>query len=150
MEALYIAFVFAAIIMIMRAYLMVIDFKKSRKIFIICPVRNVGSVTKKAIHDYVLKLEKEGAKVHWPSRDTKQDTSGTDICSQNREAIFGADEVHIWIDLKSQGSLFDVGMTFAYLLNMSKKFVIINRDDFTPTEGKSFQNVILDLEKTTK
>ncbi len=119
-----------------------------QKIFVICPVRNVGEQTKKSIQDYVAALEKRGAQVHWPSRDTNQDDPvGIKICQQNREAIYAADEIHIWFDASSQGSLFDLGMTFAFLKNSEKRIVLINRDKILPTPHKSFQNVILEIAK---
>ena len=119
-----------------------------KNVFIICPVRNVSEQTKKAIHEYVLELEQGGAKVHWPSRDTNQDDPvGMHICQQNREAIYVADEIHIWFDANSQGSLFDIGMTFAFLRSSDKKIVLINQDEIPPTPYKSFQNVLLKLAK---
>jgi len=116
------------------------------EVFIICPVRNVDEETKNRISFYVTELEKQGKKVHWPPRDTHQDDPhGINICGENREAIYWADEVHIWFDIASQGSLFDVGMTFAFLRSMNKKIVIINRDQVLLTPHKSFQNVLLKL-----
>lgn len=117
-----------------------------KRVFIICPVRNITEETERAIREYVEKLEKAGHNVHWPPRDTNQnDSIGLNICEQNREAIFFADEVHIWFDLKSQGSLFDMGMAFAYLRSMRKKIVIINRKELKFTLHKSFENVFLAL-----
>ena len=119
-----------------------------RKIFIICPVRKVSKRVKKIINDYVVKLEQDGATVHWPSRNTNQDDPvGIHICEQNREAIYAADEIHIWFDESSTGSLFDLGMTFAFLRSMEKTIVLINKDKIFPTPHKSFQNVILELTK---
>ena len=121
-----------------------------KKIFVICPVRNVNEETKKSINDYVLGLELDGVSVHWPSRDTNQDDPiGINICQQNREAIFFADEIHIWFDESSQGSLFDIGMTFAFLRNSNKKIVLINKDEISPTSHKSFQNVLLGLARAS-
>jgi hypothetical protein len=121
-----------------------------RKVFVICPVRNVSEQTKKAIRDYVLKLEQSGVLVHWPSRDTNQDDPiGTNICQTNREAIYTSNEIHIWFDSNSEGSLFDIGMTFAFLRNLNKKIVLINRDEISPTPHKSFQNVLLELAKVS-
>jgi hypothetical protein len=119
-----------------------------KRIFVICPVRNVSEQIKKTIGDYVLELERSGAKVHWPSRDTNQDDSvGLNICLENREAIYMADEVHIWFDSNSQGSLFDIGMTFAFIRERNKKIVLINEKEILPTPHKSFQNLLLELAK---
>lgn len=116
------------------------------KIFIICPVRNVDEDTNKKIRNHIDSLERAGHEVHWPYRDTDQsDINGINICIANREAIYSADEIHIWFDNNSQGSLFDIGMTFAFLRNTSKKLVLINKNDVIPTQHKSFNNVLLGL-----
>lgn len=84
------------------------------KIFLICPVRGVTDEEKVATEKYVLDLETAGNKVHWPPRNTDQDDPvGLRICQDNRQAIEDADEVHIWWNDKSQGSLFDFGIAFA-------------------------------------
>ncbi len=122
-----------------------------KRIFVICPVRNVDAETNEAIRNYIHGLEERGYKVHWPFRDTNQnDPVGLNICSENREAIYLADEVHIWFDVKSQGSLFDIGITFAFIRDLDKKVVIINKDQVLPTPHKSFQNVLLALEKMSR
>lgn len=121
-----------------------------KRIFVVCPVRNIPKETERAIREYVQKLEEQGHNVHWPLRDTNQnDAIGLNICEQNREAIFFAGEVHIWFDPISKGSLFDIGMTFAYLRSMRKKIVIINREEVKPTSYKSFENVLLALAETS-
>jgi len=64
-----------------------------KKIFLICPVRNVGTIEREHIAAYVAKLEAEGNSVYWPERDTKQDDPvGVHICAANRRGIvvFGA------------------------------------------------------------
>jgi hypothetical protein len=123
--------------------------KDLQKIFVVCPVRNVDELTKSCINKYVCDLERDGRTIcHWPSRDTDQnDPIGFNICAENRRAIHESDEVHIWYDSNSQGSLFDVGMLFAFLLTMEKRVVIINPEDVKPTPHKSFQNVLLALSK---
>ena len=116
------------------------------RVFIVCPVRKVDERTNDSIHQYVLELEEKGHQVYWPFRDTDQsDTHGILICTANREAIYSADEVHIWFDSTSQGSLFDIGMAFAFLRVAKKKVVLINKDCIKPTDHKSFSNVILKL-----
>jgi hypothetical protein len=119
-----------------------------KKVFIICPVRKLSEELRRVLLDYVLKLRQEGAAVHWPPDDTNQDDPiGLNICKQNREAIYAADEIHIWFDESSPGSFFDIGMTFAFLKNSEKKIVLINQDKVLPTPHKSFQNVLLELVK---
>jgi hypothetical protein len=85
------------------------------KIFLICPVRNAGSDVSDSIAAYVAGCEASGHSVHWPARDTKQDGDpiGIRICRDNREAMFAADEVHVWYDPDSKGSCFDIGMLIA-------------------------------------
>jgi len=112
------------------------------RIFIICPVRNAESEVTRAIGAYVARLEAAGHEVHWPARDTDQtDDHGIFICITNCDAIIDADEVHIWWDLASVGSKFDLGMLFALLrLGLKKKVVLINEVNYTA--DKSFENVL--------
>ena len=120
-----------------------------KKVFLICPVRNASEETSRAIADYVLRLEQSGHEVHWPPRDTPQDDPvGMRICNDNGTAIFGADEVHVWYDPASQGTVFDLGMTFMLteVLGMPKKVVIANPEAVDGKSGKkSFPNVLLAL-----
>ncbi|MBI2446856.1 MAG: hypothetical protein HYV51_03525 [Parcubacteria group bacterium] len=143
-----------------------------KKIFVICPVRRpeVGFLNsiliaagfflgiedewtknQNAIKKYVSWLEAEGCEVYWPARDNPYqitDNVGITICEHNRYMMFWADEVHIWYDKNSMGSIFDIGMFFAFSgTNNFKKFVIINHKDVKPTLRKSFENVILALAK---
>ena len=112
------------------------------KVFLICPVRNLEETEKEKIGSYVSKLEQNGSKVHWPPRDTNQEDSiGLRICQDNREAIREADEVHVWWNPSSQGSLFDLGISFG----MEKKFVLANPEAVQSTPHKSFNNVLLAL-----
>jgi hypothetical protein len=110
-------------------------------VFLICPVRNVSSSELNHIADYVAKLEAAGQTVYWPNRDTVQtgDPVGNRICGDNREAICNCREVHIWYSGSSQGSLFDLGMAFAY----AKPLVLVNRGNVPATECKSFNNLML-------
>jgi len=121
-----------------------------KKIFVICPVRNVLEETNNKIADHVVKLEAEENEVYWPHRDNPyQDTDkvGIIICKYNRRKMLMADEIHIWYDKTSAGSVFDIGMFFAFVYSSFKKFVIINPEDIAPTAEKSFENVIMALAK---
>lgn len=110
------------------------------KIFVISPVRNIDNAVREAIASHVTRLEAEGHKVHWPSRDTNQDDPvGFRICADNREAIYQSGQVHIWFDEGSQGSVFDLGMLFAFLRDTYKDFVLINGDQL------GLEDVLLDL-----
>lgn len=125
---------------------------KIKTAFIICSVRNVSEEEKKYLENYVENLEKKGYKVHYPPRDTDQnDPTGLYICSRNREAISKSDEIHIYWNPKSEGSLFDFGMTFMSMLFMSDKIVyLINRENLVRTPTKSFTNVLLELDEIYK
>ena len=68
-----------------------------KKIFLICPVRDVTKKEKEDLMEYISDLESEGHKVHYPPRNTNQnDLIGLNICKENRAAIKKADEVHIF------------------------------------------------------
>jgi hypothetical protein len=91
---------------------------------------------------YVRNLEEQGIEVHYPDRDTKQIDSmgGYNIVTDNREALLESDEIHIWFDEKSTGSVFDLGMAWLGY----KPLVIANEEEVKRTDYKSFNNVILD------
>ncbi len=111
-----------------------------KRIFLICPVRNVPADVKAKIEAYVAKLESERSIVYYPARDTDQtDPVGLRICTDNRWGIRQADEIHIWYCKGSIGSIFDFGVVF----QLEKKLLIANPDELKPTEGKSFENVLI-------
>jgi hypothetical protein len=88
-------------------------------------------------------MEFDGYTVYWPARDTHQaDPIGLTICRDNCAAIRSSAEVHVWWNPSSQGSLFDLGMAFA----MGKPIFLANPDGVTPTDGKSFNNLLLELD----
>jgi len=122
-----------------------------KKIFIISPVRNISKITERQIRVYVSKLQEQGHLVYWPLDHTDQnDKVGLRICHDNRKAIWEADETHIWFDSSSEGSGFDLGMYFAFLMFSKKKLVIANKDHVFRMPDKSFNNVILELEKASQ
>lgn len=102
------------------------------KIFLICPVREAGDAVNERIAAYVAAQENAGHRVHWPKRDTKQDGDpvGIRICRDNREAMFAANEVHVWYDPRSRGSCFDIGMAFAFQVKYGKTVRIANPEEF--------------------
>ena len=113
---------------------------KISKVFLICPVRNATPEQVQDMNTYITNLEQRGIKVHYPARDTDQnDPVGYRICTDNTEAIRSADEIHIFWDPKSTGSLFDLGAAFA----LKKPLTIVNVEDLVRTEGKSFTHMIL-------
>lgn len=103
-----------------------------KKIFIIGPVRDIETEAHQRIKEYVEDLENKGFKVHWPLRDTDQnDPIGLQICLTNGMKIFEAEEVHIWFDPTSKGSIFDRGMLCSFLVHgLEKQTTIINQSEF--------------------
>jgi len=84
-----------------------------KKVFLICPVRLATEETKAKLESYVKDLEDSGVKVHLPHRDTNQNATGLEICTENMNAIAQANEVHIFYNAESQGIHFDMGVAFA-------------------------------------
>lgn len=111
------------------------------KVFLICPVRNATDEQRASMENYIQSLEDNGIEVYYPARDTEQnDNIGFRICTDNRTAIKNSDEVHIFWDKNSQGSLFDLGMAFA----LEKPLKIVNIDEVEITPTKSFTNMIVE------
>ena len=79
-----------------------------------------------------------GAHCHFPPRDVNQeDTEGWAICTAHLAAMMKVDEVHVFWDVNSKGSHFDLGMAFA----LGKKIRLVKL--FAPDlEGKSYVQVI--------
>lgn len=110
-----------------------------KKVFLICPVRDANPIQKEKMESYISDLENNNVSVHYPARDTNQnDSVGFRICTDNKNAIINADEVHIFWDKTSQGSLFDLGIAFA----LNKKLKIVNIEELEVTKTKSFSNMI--------
>lgn len=108
-----------------------------KKIFIICTVRGASEEYKKKLEDYVAKLEKEGCEVHLPHRDTNQQASGYNICIQNTRAIAMCNEVHVFYNPESQGTHFDLGVSFAF----GRKVVVVENVPYDVNQ-KSFAKMI--------
>lgn len=111
------------------------------RVFIICTVRNASNDYRERLERYVLELERVGVTVHLPHRDTDQTQTGIGICRQNRRAIEESDEVHIFYNPDSQGTHFDMGVSFA----LNKKIRVVESIPLTP--GKSYQNMLAEWEK---
>lgn len=114
-----------------------------RKVYLICPVRNCSEEVQKQLEDYVLDLEANNFKVHFPPRDVEQDQSGFGICDAHRKAMAECDEVHFWWDPESKGSHFDFGM--AFMLEYFKLVTYVQADVIEETPHKSYGNVIRKL-----
>lgn len=109
-----------------------------KKVFIICSVRGASEEYKHKLESYVANLESQGIKVHLPHRDTNQNATGLEICTENMKAIMGADEVHIFYSSKSQGTHFDMGVAFA----LGKKIIIVENEVYG--EGKSYPKMLVE------
>lgn len=126
--------------------------EQKERVFIIGPVRNINPKVVEFLTGYVKDLEEnKGYEVFWSYRDNPyQDTDkiGIQIITLNREKMIEADEIHIWYDKNSTGSVFDFGMLFLILITDNKKRIrIINDYDVKTTPYKSFENVLLELRK---
>ena len=106
------------------------------KIFIICTVRNASAAYRDRLEAHVLELEQLGHQVHLPHRDTDQSGKGYSINLANMKAIKKADEVHIFYSPESQGTHFDMGVSFA----RDKKISIVEAVPIP--EGKSYQGLL--------
>ena len=106
------------------------------KIFIISSVRDANREYKNKLECYVSELEKTGNIIYLPHRDTNQNETGLNICLQNKQAIFESDEVHIFYNSKSQGTHFDMGVSFAF----NKKIKVIENEKYG--DGKSFPRML--------
>lgn len=123
------------------------------KIFLICPIRGATEKEKKFLENYVSKLESKGYNVYYPTRDTQQEdiTGGYRICSSNSQIIQNSDEVHVYWNKDSQGSLFDLGTAFSEHKIRGLKVRSINRSDVEEivseqNSSNSFEQVILKLD----
>ena len=83
-------------------------------IYVICAVRNAAPEKVSRIRAYVEQQRSLGHHVHFPPDDAPQDDpTGVEICRVHLEAMKSADEVHIFWDVNSKGSHFDLGMAYA-------------------------------------
>ncbi len=82
--------------------------------FLIRPVSGVTQEVDKRIGSFVSSIEKRQRHIYDPKRDTDQtdDGVGLNIFLQNKKGIVSSREVRIFYDPKSDGSVFDLGMTF--------------------------------------
>lgn len=83
-------------------------------IYIICAVRNATPERVAELRSYAEGKRAEGHSVHFPPDDAPQDDpTGMEICRVHLSAMLLADEVHVFWDVDSKGSHFDLGMAFA-------------------------------------
>jgi len=112
---------------------------KIKKVFLICPVKDVTPEQRTFLDNYVAELESNGYKVHYPHRDTDQsDPIGLEICTTNMNAIKNADEVHIYWTNKTRGGVFDFGMAFM----AGKPLKLVNPKEVERPKYKTFETVL--------
>lgn len=108
------------------------------RIYIICAVRNATPQRVAEIRAYAEVKRAEGHHVHFPPDDAPQDCpTGEAICRAHLSAMQLADEVHVFWDVHSSGSHFDLGM--AYALGIRIVPVDCEHPD---TPGKSYWKVM--------
>ncbi len=119
----------------------------TKKVYLICPVRNADVTEKKQLDDYVDNLEAKGISVHYPPRDVDQtdDGIGYGISDAHRKAMIECDEIHVFWNGKSIGSHFDLGMAFMLQKFKKIKFVIVN--DYESTARRSYGNLLKYISK---
>lgn len=72
-----------------------------------------SSQYQRKISEYYLPLRQAGHEVRMPAFDERSELDALGVCEYNRGIIEWADEVHIFWDQRSPGTLFDFGMAFA-------------------------------------
>lgn len=111
------------------------------KIYIICAVRNAAPERVVELRRYAEQLRVAGHHVHYPPDDAPQeDPTGLAICQTHLAAMQSCDEVHVFWDVKSSGSHFDLGMAYA----LGKKIVPVAREQPDGPE-KSYWKVMCAL-----
>jgi len=77
-------------------------------------------------------MEDEGHVVHYPARDTDQNSDGFNRCLENGAAMDEADEIHLFYRQGSEGSKFDLGFCFAvsfFYRHNEQKFKVMDLGD---------------------
>jgi len=98
----------------------------------------IGShVYRNRMENYRDSLEVEGHEVKIPAFDFHPELNELGICAYNRDIILWADEVHVFWDQRSMGTIFDLGMTFM----AGKRFKVVY------LEPKTFANMMHQYEE---
>lgn len=111
------------------------------KIFLICPVRNATDEQRKWIEDFAKIKYNEGYIIHAPHLHTRQTDffGGYAICKQNAEAVATSNEIDIYYDQSSTGSVFDLGVAYA----LHKKLVLLNKDEILFDDNDLIDNIVM-------
>ena len=118
----------------------IINNPMENKIFLICPVRNATEEQKKWIEEFVAQKYKEGYLIHAPHLHTVQTDlfGGYAICRQNAEAVASSQEIDIYYDQSSTGSVFDLGVAYA----LHKPLQLLNREEIIFNETDLIDEII--------
>lgn len=110
------------------------------KIFLICPVRNATKEQRKWIENFVYEKYNEGYIIHAPHLHTRQMDlfGGYSICKQNAKAVSTSEEIDIYYDQSSTGSVFDLGVAYA----LNKPLVILNKEEIIFNDNDTIDNVV--------
>lgn len=105
----------------------IVDNPVENKIFLICPVRNATDEQRKWIEDFAREKYEDGYTIHAPHLHTRQTDlfGGYAICKQNAEAVASSQEIDIYYDQSSTGSVFDLGVAYA----LHKPLRLLNKED---------------------
>ncbi len=116
------------------------------RIYLICTVRRRTPEQEETLTNYVAHLEGEEAHtVYFPGRDTgvaEETTNVTAIAALNQHHMSIADEVHVFYDPRSSGSIFDLGMAWA----MGKPIVLVNPEALAAytAQGDAWARLLLE------
>jgi len=113
------------------------------KIFLICPVRNATDTQKRWIENFVKEKYNDGYTLHAPHLHTVQNDlfGGYAICRQNAIAVATSEEIDIYYDQSSTGSVFDLGVAYALnkpLIVLNNNEIIFDNNDFIDSIVKSW------------
>lgn len=111
------------------------------KIFLICPVRNATKEQKVWIEKFVEEKYNTGYTIHAPHLNTRQKDlfGGYAICRQNAEALASSEEVDIYYDQSSTGSVFDLGVAYA----LGKPLIILNKEQIEFDEKDFIDRIVV-------
>jgi nucleoside 2-deoxyribosyltransferase len=117
------------------------------RVYLICPVRGATTQHEERLKAYTSRLRSDGHEVFYPARENaaaETDPFGAAVCSEDCTAMRLADEVHVYWDSESKGSLFDLGMAFA----LGKPLVLLTAGlgrvpDYCDSCGASFEKTML-------
>lgn len=113
---------------------------EEKKIFLICPVRNATPEQKKWIENFVEEKTKAGYSIHAPHLHTRQTDlfGGFAICKQNAEAVASSEEIDVYYDQSSTGSVFDLGVAYA----LEKPLVVLNKNEIEFRKEDSIDQIV--------